>query len=128
MCTHTTEAIDVIYLRAMIPDGAAEAVEFLEMIQQALEASAGASLETIRNACRSFDLVSLKKAAHSLKGACQSLVAKPMAQLLLELEHVGDTTGWDSANALLGAIENESTRVPAGLDAFRRALSAGAKA
>lgn len=122
MCTQTTEAIDVGYLRQMIPDRPAEAVEFLEMIQQAYEASAGASLESIRGACRTLDLATLKKAAHSLKGACQSLGAKPMAKLLLELEHIGETVGWDSARALLSEIEQESTRVPAGLAAFRRAL------
>jgi two-component system sensor histidine kinase/response regulator len=68
-------------------------------------------IESIRQAIRQNQAEALQHAAHALKGNSNSLGAKQMGALSLELETIGRGGTIDGAGPLMAALEREFERV-----------------
>ena len=125
MCTLTQEPVlDTTTLRAFLPDQPADAIAFLTMLEGVYSSSSAACLEALRAACATCDEAALRKAAHSLKGACLSLGARDLARMLEALEHPVTVLTWDVATNLVAQVERACESVPRGIAALKRSLEA----
>ena len=91
----------------------------VELIDLYLE-DAPRKMASMQEAVAGADEVSLRRAAHSLKGSSASLGAFGVAALCEELEHVSKADSFRSAVALLNRLESESARVRRAFAAERR--------
>jgi CheY-like chemotaxis protein len=95
-------------LRALQEEGESDFVE--ETISLYL-ADAPSLIESLRQAVRQGDAAALRLAAHTLKGNSNSLGAKRMGAVSLELEKMGRSGTIEEAESLLVELENEFERV-----------------
>jgi two-component system sensor histidine kinase/response regulator len=72
---------------------------------------AGGMLADVGTAVKSGDPVTIKRAAHRLKGALVSLAAKPATEAAKALELAGSSSNLAAAPALFAQLEAELTRV-----------------
>ena len=91
----------------------------VELIDLYLEA-APRKLASMQEAVAGADEVSLRRAAHSLKGSSASLGAFGAAALCEELEHVSKADSLQNTGALLTMLELELSRVRRAFAAERR--------
>ncbi|HUQ81335.1 MAG TPA: response regulator, partial [Gemmatimonadaceae bacterium] len=68
-------------------------------------------LSAIKRCAEERDAQGLAASAHSLKGACASLSAKPAADAALALELAGRASRFDEVTARVAALEQESSRL-----------------
>ena len=129
MSTHTEhEALDLTYLRPLLPDAPDQALDFIDRLEQMFRWSSACALASIMAACSTLDEAGLRVAACKLKRACLSLGASPMADMLVALETPAGPRDWDASRELLGELAGESLRVPLALSHLRRLVAAGAPA
>ena len=81
----------------------------VELIDLYLE-SAPALIKAIQNAVTDADGLSLKRAAHSLKGSSGTLGVRPLAAVCEELERLADDDFSSEAKALVSKLEEEFVR------------------
>jgi HPt (histidine-containing phosphotransfer) domain-containing protein len=68
-------------------------------------------LSKIKHCAETRDAQGLAASAHSLKGACANLSAKPAAKAALALETLGRASRFDEVTARLAELEVESSRL-----------------
>lgn len=81
----------------------------VELIDLYLE-GAPVLIEAIQNAVADADGLSLKRAAHSLKGSSGTLGVRPLAAVCEELERLADDASSSEAKGLVGKLEKEFVR------------------
>src|SRR5438270_12610179 len=114
------DAVDLAVLKGfedMQDEGEPDLV--VELINLYLE-DAPRKVASMLEAVAGADDVSLRRAAHSLKGSSASLGAFGVAALCEELEQVSKADSFRSAVALLNRLELESARVRCAFAAERR--------
>jgi DNA-binding response OmpR family regulator len=87
-----------------------------EVIEQFLS-DAPRRLASLSQAVRQQDAHALEREAHTLKGSCLALGARPMADIAEELQALGRAQSLAPAAEVLARLEREFTRVHAALSA-----------